>query len=85
MFTSPPQQALLVCDAEQMTPEMMQLCMRYTQNKPYRDYKFNENFNISLSATGVQDVDRTNTDTTTVTSSRSATVTDNRPPDEKGL
>ena len=82
---SPPHRTTLLTDADDMTPEMVQMCMKINNHVKYQNYKFNENFIFSAVASGTQDMSRNSSSTTAVTTDRAVTVTDNRPPDEKGL
>lgn len=82
---SPPHRTTMIIDADDMTLEMVQMCMKINNHVKYKNYKFNENFIFSAVASGTQDMSRNTSSTTTLSKDRAVTVTDNRPPDEKGL
>lgn len=44
---SPPHRTTLICDDDEMTPEMVAMCMKINNDVAYKDYKFNKNFNIN--------------------------------------
>ncbi len=67
LVTSPPNQAFLVCDAKDMTPQMVEMCMRINNNVAFKDYKFNENLNINISASGTASDTKSTTDTSSIT------------------
>lgn len=66
LVTSPPNQTFLVCDARDMTPQMVEMCMRINNNVAFKDYKFNENLNINISASVTASDTKSSTDTSSI-------------------
>lgn len=63
---SPPHRTTLICEADEMTPEMVAMCMKINNNVAFKDYKFNEKFSFDASFV------RSKTDIRTHSSTRSA-------------
>ena len=52
----PPIKIVYINRDDVVSPEVAYRLTRMASQVPYKDYKFNENANVSLTATGVQDI-----------------------------